>query len=426
MRTPPATRDWFSLPLRSRTGWVLLLGAMTALHAVTLDLYLPSFPQLRENLSTTPDLVRLTLTGTLVGIALGQLVAGPLSDALGRRTPLLVGLALHVAASVGCALAPTIEVLSVLRVLQGLGAAAAAVTALAVAGDLFDGAGATRLVSRLVLVIGASPVLAPTLGTQLLQVVDWRGIFAVLAVVGAALTVVVAVRLPETLPRARRRPSGVLATASTYRRLLADRATCGLVVTGGLISSVIFTFVAGAPLVLQDLYGLGLAEFSAAFAAVAACLVIGTQVAAQLMGRVAPERVMLLGLAGALVASIILVQLVTGTREGSPDLVGVVVLLSVVLLCTGVAFPGSPAMIVGRNGWATGSAAALFGGSQFSVGAAVLPVVATVGLRGDLAVALAMVAGATLALVALTTVVLPVLRRAETSKPVTAGVGTGS
>lgn len=317
----PPTRDWFALPLGARAGWVVPLGSTTALHALTLDLYLPAFPQLRTDLGTSARLVRLTLTGTLVGLALGQLLVGPLSDALGRRVPLLAGLVLHVVASLGCALAPSIEVLQALRVAQGLGAAAAAVTALAVARDLFEGAGASRLIGRLVLVVGLSPVLATTLGGQLVQFVDWRGIFAVLAAAAALLTVVV-----------------------------------------------------------------------------------------QLVSRVAPQRLVLLGLVGALVASSALAVHVTVGSE-VVDVVGAVALMCAVMLCVGTAVPGAPAPTLGRSGWAVGSAAALLGGAQFGIGASVLPLAATAGLRADLTMALAMTAGSALALAVLVAVVLPALRR---------------
>ena len=403
----PPTRDFLSLPPRSRAGWVVLLGSMAALGALTIDTYLPAFPALRDDLATSARLVQLTLTGTLVGVALGQLAVGPLSDALGRRVPLLVGLGIHLAASVGCALAPSVEVLGVLRVLQGLGSAAASVTALAVVRDLFDGAGSSRLVARLVLVIGVSPLLAPSLGGALLAVTGWRGIFAVLAVVALVLMAVAALRLPETLPPARRRPAGPRSTAATYRRLLGDRATGGLVLTAGLTNSMIFSYVAGAPFVLQELYGLDAQQFALAFAAIGACFVAGTQVTAQLVATVAPQRLLVTGLVGALVAALALV--VDATTHGA-GLLGVVGLLCATTVFVGMAIPSTPALVLGRNGWAAGSAAALVGFAQFGLGAVVAPLVGLLGLRGDLTLGLAVASGAAAALVVLSVVVLPVLR----------------
>ena len=147
-------RDFTALPLRRRASWVVLLGSLAALGAFTIDLYLPAFPELETELGASTSAVQLTLTGTMVGVALGMLLVGPLSDAVGRRRPLLVGLGVHVVASLLCALAPTIEVLTALRVLQGLGTSSAAVIALAVVRDKFDGRGAARLQARRLVVRG--------------------------------------------------------------------------------------------------------------------------------------------------------------------------------------------------------------------------------------------------------------------------------
>ncbi len=199
---------------------VLVLGALVALGPLTIDLYLPALPSIADDLITTPAAVQLTLTGTLLGLAAGQLVVGPLSDALGRRLPLLAGIAVHVLASLLCVFAPTVGVLGGLRVLQGFGAAAASVTAMAVVGDLYRGRTASRVLSRLMLVLGVAPVLAPTLGGEVLRLTDWRGVFVVLAVAGVALGVLGAVALTETLPAERRRSARVGSTLRAYRTLL--------------------------------------------------------------------------------------------------------------------------------------------------------------------------------------------------------------
>ncbi len=402
----PPTRDYLALPLRQRARWVLLLGSMTALTALTIDLYLPAFPTLQDELATTAPRVQLTLTGTLVGLALGQLVVGPLSDALGRRRPLVAGLALHLAASLACAVAPSIGVLGALRVLQGVGCAAASVVALAVVRDLFDGPGGARLVSRLVLVIGVAPVLAPSAGSYLLAVTSWRGIFVLLAVVAAALWVAAALRLPETLPPARRRPVGVRASATTYRWLLADRATLGLVVTAGLTISALFSYVSAAPFVLQELYGLDAQSFALVFAAVGVALVVGTQTTGQLVSRVAPQRLLVTGLVGGLAAALVVTALVLTDTGGLP---GLVVALCATTLLTGVAMPSTPSLVLSRHAWAAGSAAALLGFAQFGIGGAVAPLVGLVGLRGDLAMGLAMAAALAAALVVHLLVSQPVL-----------------
>ena len=172
---------------RQRVKLVLVLGALIAVGPLTIDMYLPSLPAITADLSATAAQVQLTLTGTLLGLALGQLVIGPLSDAFGRRIPLLSGIAVHVLASVLCVIAPNLAVLGTLRVLQGLGAAAAAVVAMAVVRDLFNGMAAATLISRLMLVMGAAPILAPTLGSITLNWTSWRGVFVVLALIGVGI-----------------------------------------------------------------------------------------------------------------------------------------------------------------------------------------------------------------------------------------------
>ena len=159
---------------------IVVLGALVALGPLTLDLYLPALPRITEELSVTSSVTQLTLTGTLAGLAFGQLIVGPLSDSLGRRKPLIAGIVLHMLASVVCLLAPNIAVLSVGRVLQGIGASAAVVVAIAVVGDLFAGSAAATVLSRLMLVLGVAPVVAPSLGAAVLLHASWHWVFGVL------------------------------------------------------------------------------------------------------------------------------------------------------------------------------------------------------------------------------------------------------
>jgi len=192
---------------RGRLRLVLVLGALIALGPLTIDMYLPALPRIVDDLQTTSAAVQLTLTGTLVGLALGQLLVGPLSDTFGRRRPLIVGVGVHVLASLLVLVAPNVTVLGGLRVLQGVGAAAASVVTMAIVRDLFVGRAAATLFSRLMLVLGVAPVLAPTIGGEVLRFTSWRGVFVVLAVLGVMLVVVAALAVPETLPPVRRTPT---------------------------------------------------------------------------------------------------------------------------------------------------------------------------------------------------------------------------
>lgn len=185
---------------------IVVLGALVALGPLTIDMYLPALPRIADELGVSSSVAQLTLTGTLAGLALGQLIVGPLSDSLGRRRPLMGGIALHMLASLVCLFAPNIEVLSLARGLQGMGAAAAAVVAVAVVGDLFDDSAAATVMSRLMLILGVAPIVAPSLGAAVLLRASWHWVFAVLIVLAGALLLVAALALPETLPVGNRRP----------------------------------------------------------------------------------------------------------------------------------------------------------------------------------------------------------------------------
>jgi DHA1 family bicyclomycin/chloramphenicol resistance-like MFS transporter len=381
----------------------LTLGAFVAVGPLTIDMYLPGLPTIAADLGTTASAVQLTLTGTLVGLALGQLVLGPLSDALGRRRPLLAGTALHVLASLLTLVAPNIAVLGALRVLQGVGSAAGAVIALAIVRDLFDGRAAATMLSRLFLVIGAAPVLAPTIGGEVLRHTTWRGLFVVLAVYGVLLLAGGWFALRETLPADRRRRSGVAATLRTYRSLLRDRTYVGLVLVAGLTMAGLFSYIAGSSFVYQGQYGLSEQEFGLFFGVGAVWLIAATQLNPVLLRRWSPGQVLVGGTTGAALAGAVLLVLAAFDRGG---LIGVALPLWAVLFAAGLAMPNAPALALSRHGEAAGAAAALLGAVQFGIGAAVSPVV---GLLGNDAVAMGTVilAGLTSALLVLVAVVRP-------------------
>ncbi len=393
-------------PVAERPGVVrmaLLLGAFVAIGPLTIDMYLPALPTITTQLETTSAAVQLTLTGTLVGLALGQLVLGPVSDALGRKRPLLAGTALHVLASLLVLVAPNLAVLGALRVLQGVGTAAGAVIALAIVRDLYDGRAAATMLSRLFLVLGAAPVLAPTIGGELLRFTSWRGIFALLAVYGILMLVVGARALPETLPPQRRQSSGVRGTLRGYRSLFRDRAYVGLVLVAGLTMAGLFSYVSGSAFVYQGEFGLDEQQFGLLFGAGAFWLIAATQTNPLLLRRFSPQQLLVAGtVAGAAGGAGLVILAGTGTG-GLP---AVVLSLWVVLFACGLALPNAPALALSRHGEAAGTAAALLGAVQFGVGAVVSPVV---GLLGNDAVAIGVVvvSALTLAIVVLVTVVRP-------------------
>ncbi|HET6529001.1 MAG TPA: multidrug effflux MFS transporter [Actinoplanes sp.] len=385
--TPSVTSD-----TRRHVTLVVVLGLLTALGPITIDLYLPALPAITDELRTTEPAVQLTLTGMLIGLSAGQLVVGPLSDVLGRRRPLLAGIGVHIVASLLCTVATGVVMLGTLRVLQGVGAAAAAVIALAVVRDRFTGHTAAAVLSRLILVVGVSPVLAPTVGAELLRFTDWRGLFLALAIIGAAIALVAGLALPETLPPERRRTGGLRTTAADYRGLLRDRAFVGLVLVTGLSMAALFAYVAGSSFVLQEQFGLTAQQFGLVFAINAVALIGVPQLNVVLLRRFSPTRILHAALlAGALFAVVLLIFTLTGTG----GLLGVLIPLFLILCAVGFRGPNATALALTRHGEAAGTAASLLGAAQFGIGGLAAPLV---GLLGNNAVAMAaVIAGASIA-----------------------------
>ena len=355
---------------------VLVLGALSAIGPLTIDAYLPALPQLSAEMGATDSQAQLTITGLLVGLGLVQLLVGPLSDVVGRRRPLLVGLGAHVLTSLLCAIAPSITMLAVTRTLQGLCGAAVAVVSMAMVRDLFTGVRAAQLLSRLMLIIGVAPLLAPSLGSALLSFTSWRGIFVALAGVGVALLVLALVALPETLPVVRRQPANVRGSLRAYRVLLTDRLFVVMVLVAGLMFATLFAYISGAPFLLQELYGLTPQQFGLAFSANTIGLVVLTQVNPLLVRRYSPVHVLMAAVAISAVGSL---ALLATAVTGFGGLLGFLVPLFFVISAAGLSFPNAPAIALSRHGETAGSASALLGSAQFMIGGLIAPLVGALG-----------------------------------------------
>lgn len=355
---------------------VLVLGALSAIGPLTIDTYLPALPELSRQLGATDAQAQATITGLLVGLGFGQLIIGPLSDAVGRRKPLLAGLVLHAAMSLLCALAPSIQMLTVTRTLQGLAGAAVAVVSMAVVRDLFRGIRAAQLLSRLVLVLGVAPILAPSLGSALLALTSWRGIFVVLAVAALLMLALAFVALPETLPVERRRQASVIGSLRAYGSLFGDRLFIVMVLVAGLMFATLFAYISGASFVLQDLYGLTPQQFGLAFSANAVGMIVMTQLNPWLVKRYSPVSVLtfgvLLAVSGAITLFVLMVLGVQGWLAFMAP-------LFVVISAAGLSFPNAPAIALSRHGESAGTAAAMLGASQFMIGGAIAPLVGVFG-----------------------------------------------
>ena len=360
-----------SIPNRRRILYILLLGALTALGPFTIDLYLPAFPVLEEDFQTTAAAIQLTLTGTMIGFAIGQLVVGPLSDKVGRRIPLIVVTAVHVLASVGAAFAPSLELLSVARVLMGMGAAAGGVVAMAIVRDLFGGRRLVVMLSRLALVSGVAPVVAPLIGSWLLTLMPWRGIFVVLAAYGVLMLLSTILFIPETLPVARRQERGGSTVLQRYRSVLSDRVFIGVLIIGGMTFSGLFSYLSASPFLFQQTHGLDAQQYGLLFAVNSLGVVLGVQTASRLAARFGPQWVMAYSTSVLLIAG---VAIVVADQLGL-GLWGTVVPLFVFMTACGFTFPNVQVLALDRHGKAAGTAASILGATNFGVAGLISPVV---------------------------------------------------
>jgi DHA1 family bicyclomycin/chloramphenicol resistance-like MFS transporter len=398
-----------------RTGLLvtLVLGGLTATPPLAMDMYLPALPEVTKSLNAPAATVQLTITTCLVGMALGQLVVGPMSDRWGRRRPLLTGLAVYVVATVLCALAPTVESLVAFRLAQGLAGAAAIVIARAVVRDLYDGVAMARFFSTLMLISGVAPIVAPLIGGQILRFTDWRGVFAVLTVLGVLLFGVVWAKFPETLAPAERHSGGIGEALRAMRGLLADGAFSGYMLAGGFAFAALFAYISASPFVIQEIYGASPQTFSMLFGLNSVGLVIVGQINGKvLVGRVSLDRVLAVGLAIVILAATALLLMSLGVF-GEVGLAPVAAALFVLMSAMGITLPNTQALALMRVKHAAGSASALLGTSAFLVGAIATPLVGIAGEHTAVPMAVVQLAAALVALACFVVMCRPWNRRAS-------------
>ncbi|WP_193518152.1 multidrug effflux MFS transporter [Nocardiopsis kunsanensis] len=354
---------------RSVVLLVLVLGLLTATGPLATDMYLPAFPQITEDLGTVEAQVQLTLTSMMLGLSLGQLIIGPMSDALGRRRPLLVGIAVFTVASVLCVFVPNVTVFVVLRFVQGMAGAAGAVVARAVVRDLFRGDEAVRFFSRLALVMMLAPLLAPLLGAQLLLVGPWQLSFWVLAGMASLSFVVTLLWLPESLPVVERVRRGPGELAVTVGRLVRQPRFLSPVLTLGLSFGMLFTYVSVFSFVSQQEFGASPQTYAWLFAVNSLAMMAGTQLNGFLVGRVETLRRLGSGLSSALSAVVVLTVL---SLAGVATLWMTVGLLAVMMFSVGFIMPNATVTALdGQPVAVAGTASALMGSLQFAMGGGV-------------------------------------------------------
>lgn len=386
--------------------YVLLLGSLAALPAITTDLYLPSLPEIAIDLETTEAATQFTLSIMLIGAAVGQLVIGPLSDRFGRRKPVLIGILAHIVTSILCVFAPNIGVLIALRMLQGFCNAAAAVIGIAVIRDRFVGSDAARLMSRLMLIVGVAPMFAPTVGGFIANLWMWRAVFIALAVIGSGLLIVVWFFMPETLPSQRRRVSGPRGALAGYWALLRDPKFMGVAVLPGLGMAVIMSYVVSSPFVFQNEFGLSEQQFSYVFAFNGVALVASAQLNAALVRRVAPIRLLRAALVVQLGLAVILLSVVL---TGFGGLTGLVIALWFTLGMQGMIPANASVLALGGYGHMAGTAAALMGAMQMGIAGLMSPIAGFFGTSSITMVAV-MIGAMTMAILVLATAT-PAYRR---------------
>lgn len=354
----------------NRLGYAITLGLLAALGPLCIDLYLPALPALARDLQTSTATAQLSLTAGLLGLGAGQLLFGPMSDKFGRVGPLLLSLVLLFIASVGCAMAQTIDQLLLARLFEGLSGAGGAVLSRAIARDMYSGHELTKFFALLMLVNGLAPIGAPVLGGALLTVLDWRGIFMTLAAIAVLLLLLSRIKLKETLPPARRSQGSLFSAWAALGQVIMHRPFMGFCLTQGFMMSGMFAYIGASPFVLQEIYGLSPQAFSFCFAANGIGLVIASQTSARLCPLWGEYRVLKGGLALAFIASSSLLLL---GISGAP-LPLVLVALFFTIASNGVIATTASSLAMQSQGHRAGSASAVIGVTMFTLGAITVPI----------------------------------------------------
>lgn len=376
---------------RPTLGAIILLGALSALGAISIDLYLPSLPSIGRVLGADAAQVQYTMSAFFVGMAVGQIVLGPLSDRFGRRPVILAGIMVFVAASLGCAVAPTIGWLVTGRFVQAIGACAGQVVARAVVRDRYDHQESARIFSLMALVLGVAPMIAPTVGAWLATFVSWRAIFVVLAVIGTVIGAVVALRLEESRSAATALQARHESVVGSFAALLHHSRLVGYLLAGALNGATVFIYVASAPDLLITQFGFTPPQFAFAFAIMAVGVIGSSQVNRGLLGRYAADTILAVSSLGGVVAGLLLLA---AALTGVGGYWSILVLLFVCLASYGVNASNCTAGALGVDPLRAGATSALIGAASFGVGAIGASVVGVLHdgtplpLAGVLAVAL--------------------------------------
>lgn len=375
---------------------ILVLALLSAVAPLATDMYLPGFPVIAEELGASAAAIQMTLTSFLVGMAVGQLVIGPLSDRYGRRLPLLAGTAVAIVAGFLCAAAPGVGWLVALRFLQGLGGAAGVVLARAIISDRSPNTTAAAQLFQIMMMIGGlAPVLAPILGTGIVALAGWRAVFGVIAALSVIAFLGTLRHLGETLPPAARSEGGIGALGRNIAGVVGNRAYLGYTFTVSFAFMVLFAYISASPFVFQGILGLSPVAFSIAFGLNAVGIAAVSAATARLVGRLGPERLAVIGLALMMGGTVL--TLATVLAGAGPALMLPAIFVTVASL--GVIMGNASALAIGQVPQAAGTASALLGALQFCLGAVASPLVGLAGKDSALPMALVMLGAAVAAIV---------------------------
>ncbi|OBK76820.1 multidrug effflux MFS transporter [Mycobacterium sp. 1274761.0] len=392
-----AARPETATPTAIPLSWLAVLALLTAVAPLSIDMYLPAFPAMATEFGTSASAIQLTLTTFMIGLALGQLVIGPLSDRFGRRPLMLAGTLVCIGAGAACALAPTIGLLTAFRFVQGFSGAAGVVLSRAVISDRAHGARAARYFSIMMIINGAAPVVAPLLGGSLIGPIGWRGVFWILAGLAAAMFLGVSFVLAETHPAEHRTTGGLGAMVREAASVFRNRRYVGYTCAFAFGFTVMFSYIAASPFVLQNVLGLSRITYSFAFAANAVGLVAMNAVNARIVARFGQRPLLHLGVSLlVLFSALLVVDAVLG-----PVLWATLVLLWCAVTSLGLVVANATALALDEVRHVAGSGSAVLGALQFGMAAVVAPLVGIAGDHTALPMAIAMVTSALIAASAL-------------------------
>jgi MFS transporter, DHA1 family, multidrug resistance protein len=358
-------------PLR----FALLLAVFCALGPFTVDMYLSSFPQIMKFFGTNASMVQASLTSALIGLSIGQIVVGPLSDVHGRRKPLLFSMILFLFSSFGCALAPNVTIFIILRFVQGFSASAGLVIARAIVRDLYNGVELTKFFALLTTITSVTPLISPLAGSAVISFTSWIGVFILTGIVGIYLTIMTFWKVKETLSFEQRVSSNFQELLKNYKSLLLDRKFIGYGLASGVLYGGCFAYISGSPFIYQKIYGVSPQIFSILFALNGISLMLGAQLVKRLAGRIASHNIFAIGLLSSLIASLAVLFVVLAHCPLSL----LVISLFVFNASLGIVGPTSFTLAIESQGHIAGSASALLGILPFLLGSITSPLVGMAG-----------------------------------------------